>query len=571
MSGHDDDLSPWDDDTLVRALRGPGTADELAGEAEFMSAFRAAQPPAPTSIQSGRLRRAGRRLGGGGTAVVLAVTLGAGAAAAYTQNLPDPVQRAVHGVLGPVGVPAPKTSKRVDPPQADPSPDATDPPSTPADPPTGSPTESPTSSTDSPDGETGKSPTGSPSDSPTGSPSQSPTASPSQPPTQSPTEAPSPTPTEASPAPPANLTLGATSHRAGPDERVPLTGTVTAADNTPVVGQEVSLLQKQGASWRPVATAVSDGSGAVSLPAPALLRTSVFRLGVGDSLASESWRIVLVPTISMTSAPGASGTGIQVSVRGGQPGDRVALLSRRPGKDVLVGRSRLSPDLTTTFQVAAPRKRLTFVASLPRSRAHAAARTSVRVQPVKPTTMTAAVPDPILGPDESVTVSGTVSGVGGTVLPGRRVALMMRSGGGGWRQVGSAVSDATGSVSIPLGPIASNASVRLRVGRVRSTPIPLWLQPEWSSAVSSAVSPGATTAVVSGTALGGTTGDTVLLRRLVAGRLTTVARATLDPGGSVRFEVPVPTSGPDRYRLVLAPTPLHLGAIASVDVSPAAR
>ena len=29
MTGHDDDLSPWNDDPLVRALRGPGTGDEL--------------------------------------------------------------------------------------------------------------------------------------------------------------------------------------------------------------------------------------------------------------------------------------------------------------------------------------------------------------------------------------------------------------------------------------------------------------------------------------------------------------------------------------------------------------
>ena len=93
MTGHDDDLSPWNDDPLVRALRGPGTADELASRDEFMAAFRAA-PAArrPTPIGSGRLRRAGRRLGGGGTAVVAAIALGAGAAAAaaYTQNLPDP-------------------------------------------------------------------------------------------------------------------------------------------------------------------------------------------------------------------------------------------------------------------------------------------------------------------------------------------------------------------------------------------------------------------------------------------------------------------------------------------------
>ena len=45
MTGHDDDLSPWNDDPLVRALRGPGTADELGGEAEFTSP--PSVPPSP--------------------------------------------------------------------------------------------------------------------------------------------------------------------------------------------------------------------------------------------------------------------------------------------------------------------------------------------------------------------------------------------------------------------------------------------------------------------------------------------------------------------------------------------
>ena len=35
-----DDLAPWADDDLVRALRAPGTDVELADEQQYVSAFR---------------------------------------------------------------------------------------------------------------------------------------------------------------------------------------------------------------------------------------------------------------------------------------------------------------------------------------------------------------------------------------------------------------------------------------------------------------------------------------------------------------------------------------------------
>ncbi len=49
MTGHDDDLTPWLDDPVVQALRGPGTPEELGGEADYVSAFRAARTTAPTA------------------------------------------------------------------------------------------------------------------------------------------------------------------------------------------------------------------------------------------------------------------------------------------------------------------------------------------------------------------------------------------------------------------------------------------------------------------------------------------------------------------------------------------
>ena len=53
------------------------------------------------------------------------------------------------------------------------------------------------------------------------------------------------------------------------------------------------------------------------------------------------------------------------------------LLRRRAGDDVLVARSRLGADLTSTFRVASPSRKVTYVARLPRTRAHARARDAV--------------------------------------------------------------------------------------------------------------------------------------------------------------------------------------------------
>ena len=105
MSEHDDDLARWADDDLVRALRAPGTAVELAEEEQYVAAFREARGATP-KVRS-LPRRAAGRLGAGGTAVVVTVALTSGVAAAYTGHLPDPVQQIAHSVIG---APAPDTA-----------------------------------------------------------------------------------------------------------------------------------------------------------------------------------------------------------------------------------------------------------------------------------------------------------------------------------------------------------------------------------------------------------------------------------------------------------------------------
>ncbi|MCW2616433.1 MAG: hypothetical protein JWN08_3427, partial [Frankiales bacterium] len=86
-------MSQYDDDPLVRALRAPGTPDELGGEADALRAYR------QTFGTPGRGRRAIGRVGLGSSALVLSLSLGGGVAAAYTQALPDRVQDFAHGVL----------------------------------------------------------------------------------------------------------------------------------------------------------------------------------------------------------------------------------------------------------------------------------------------------------------------------------------------------------------------------------------------------------------------------------------------------------------------------------------
>jgi hypothetical protein len=71
----------------------------LAGEDAAMAAFRAAGP-------SRRRRRRTIRLATGATALVAAMAVTGGVAAAYPTTLPEPVQNAIHTVLGPIGVPA---------------------------------------------------------------------------------------------------------------------------------------------------------------------------------------------------------------------------------------------------------------------------------------------------------------------------------------------------------------------------------------------------------------------------------------------------------------------------------
>ena len=106
MRDDDDDL---EQSAFLAALLAPGTTAELRLEEEYVGAFRSAgSVPVQPSPAGGGLRRAVRRLGAGGTAVVVAVGVSGGAAAAFTGRLPQPVQQIAHVVIG---APAPDAGR----------------------------------------------------------------------------------------------------------------------------------------------------------------------------------------------------------------------------------------------------------------------------------------------------------------------------------------------------------------------------------------------------------------------------------------------------------------------------
>jgi hypothetical protein len=93
-------------DQLVTALTAEGQAEELAGREAALAAFRTAsqRSVAHRSVNWRRSRPVTRlpaRLAAAGATLLVA----AGAAAAYAQALPGPVQQLAHTVFAPLGVP----------------------------------------------------------------------------------------------------------------------------------------------------------------------------------------------------------------------------------------------------------------------------------------------------------------------------------------------------------------------------------------------------------------------------------------------------------------------------------
>lgn len=402
MSEHDE----WEDTpeitALVRALRAPGSPAELAGEDAALAAFRTV-----------RRRRGGlvRRLGTGGTAVVAVVALSGGvaAAAAYTNSLPQPMQRLAHTTLGKVGVPAPphvapetaaaRTTGR---PSASSSSSPTSPPDSSAPATRGderSPSKAPTSVLTptpaasavlpvSPDGSPTTATTTDPTDSPSGMPSGAPTTSPTGSPTPSPTSSPTGS-TAPKPLPKAvSITLSA--QRVDEGSSAMVTGVVTdEAGGVPARRVVVLLARTAGETpWRPVARGRADASGSVTLLSPGLIDTTRLRLRASGA-RSAVVRVAVVPSLSASYADGR----IVVSTSAARAGETV-LIGARSGP---VTTATLGAGGQASLAVEAGPLRTFYTVRLPASPRHAAAQLSVVVPRGTPPTAPSTTPAPSTG------------------------------------------------------------------------------------------------------------------------------------------------------------------------------
>ncbi len=553
MSEHDDDLARWADDDLVRALRAPGTAAELADQEQYVAAFREARGASP-KVRS-LPRRAAGRLGAGGTAVVVTVALTSGVAAAYTGHLPDPVQQIAHSVIG-APAPDPATTRTdAGPPKpgqvlaplasgstatADPSGGTTAPTSTS----TSSPTPTPTSGSSVP---------------------HAGTSSPGRPgATSGPSDDPSSTtsPPAATGGTPGGLAAAGLTHRVGVGETITLSSILTATDGTALPDHPVVLQVRGPRQWRRVAETTTDATGTASAVTPPLTRSARFRWHTDHHIHSTHWLVRVVPTVSATADVGGATTVVTGTTQGGRAGDRVLLL-RRVGHHVsVVRRGVLDPSGSVSFPITTPARRSVFAVHLLPTRAHAAARARVRVVPPAAASVGLAVPSRRVPVGGSLTVSGMVRAGDGSALPGRTVRLQVR-GPQRWLGVGSATTAADGSVALATPAARRTVRYRLRVGNgVHSTPVRLVMVPGLSATTRS---DGADVDVVA-TALGGHAGDRVVLLRRVGGRLVKVRHAPLGDDGTVSFPV-VRRARSTTYVVRLPATRRHAAATAKATVA----
>ncbi len=377
MSEHDD-LGEWAEDALVRALRAPGSPEELAREPEYAAAYREAVGAIPAPIPLPR--RAIRRLGAGGTAVVVAIALSGGAAAAaYTGSLPDPVQELAHTVIGAPAPEGPDTEQRPDaaPSRKDspegPSPDDPASPSTPTA--SAAPSAEPSAAPSSAPGPSSPGGPGGP-----GGPSRDP--EPSTTPSDEPSAAPSTPPPP--PAPATSATISAAAHAVAYGGTVALSGQLTTAAGDPAAGVRVKLQVKRAAGgWAPVTRTVTDQAGFVSagsLPVTGLARYRWRSAGIH----SRPWRLRIDATMAASADVGAEQTTIVGTAGGASPGDAVVLVTLVRRQPVVVGRGQVGGDGTVSFTFRTPAKKRVFSVRLSPTRDHTPARARVVVVSPRP-------------------------------------------------------------------------------------------------------------------------------------------------------------------------------------------
>jgi outer membrane biosynthesis protein TonB len=379
----------FDEQALISALTAPGSPAELGDEQRYREMFRAAQA-SPVAVAPAAVgRTAVRRLGAGTSlAVVFALATG-GVAAAYSSNLPDPVQRAVHSVLSPIGVPAVEPERHVveaeKPPAPEPAPEPTPEPPVPAPThPVVKPSEKP-SSEPSPSESVDPTPSTDPSLSESPTPSESPTDVPSSSAPTDPTTSPSPSgsPSPTTPAVPEPTAVTISSAGAGgkvtSGGTAVVTGQVTAADGAPVPDVLVYLQERTSSGWLRVATGRTAADGSIALVSRPVQRTIEVRLKAAK-LRSAPWQLTVQPTVTASAGTVDRVSTVSATVAGGQAGDQVYLQTTRNGQVVVEGQVTLGAGGGIRFEVTAPKLDRWYVVQLPATDAHAAAQVRVLVK-----------------------------------------------------------------------------------------------------------------------------------------------------------------------------------------------
>ncbi|HWB65704.1 MAG TPA: hypothetical protein VG708_02595 [Mycobacteriales bacterium] len=362
----------WRDHPVVDALTTPGTPEELADEQRFLAAFRAAVPV--------RRRRMAGRIGAGGSALVVALALSGGAAAAYTQSLPGPVQRLAHDAFAPLGVPAPKhhaaTNQR-----------------------NGS-----GGSIAAPGTSVSPSPTHSVAAAPHTTPSvgnrllplrpsskvrtsRRPTVAtelPSPTTSASPSPSTTPTPVTAPPVRPHLVTIVVSSSRVPLGSAVTVSGQVLSRFGQPVIGRRVGLIARSAAApgWTRLAQERTADDGTVTFTVPAVDQSTALRLRTGRRVRSEIARVVVQPTVAVSPTLAGSTYTIGVTTTGAQPGDGILVRRHARGRWIVVAHAQLAADGTASLSLPAPQRHgVRYRLWLEKSHWHGAATTRFTLPP----------------------------------------------------------------------------------------------------------------------------------------------------------------------------------------------
>jgi hypothetical protein len=374
MNPYDDDLAPFADNPVVRALTGPAAPDELTGEAEALAAFRAAGVGAVRSGRSRARHTAAVRWGMGAGTFVVAIALSGGVAAAYTSSLPEPLQRVANALLGPVGVPAPKPQARSaaggtrhqhrhggNPAQAAGTGTGGGGLLTGAG--AGAGSRSPAPQPSQPAAGRGRPPaSGSAAPGVTPRPSASPTAvAPTQSPTPGPSASPTPTPTPVQ-ADPSTWTLSESLNRSvvpfGKGDTIH--ATLVDGSGQPVANHRVAVWDHPvgDSQWTRLGVRKTASDGTVQLFFGNLTQDVKVVVRAGNGVHGQPLLVAVKPAISTSVAPSQDGSQdvVQVSTRGGVAGDTVALFRHKPGGGwTQIGTGQLDGSGGVSFAVPRPK------------------------------------------------------------------------------------------------------------------------------------------------------------------------------------------------------------------------